>query len=88
MEKKVIVDKKGDTKMYIERICIKPEETSPMNNEHDLFCYVISGYGLMDVENYGYNLEQETSVFLPKGSELSITNTGDVDLSIVYYGVK
>ena len=88
MEKTIVVDKNLDTKMYIERLCIKPGESTPINNEHDLFCYVISGYGLMDVQNYGYNLEQETSVFLPKDSELNIINTGDVDLAIVYYGVK
>lgn len=88
MEKSVLVNRNSDGKMFVERLYLKPEESTEINNENDLFYYVISGYGLMTVEAYGYNFEPEVSIFVPAGSEYTFTNTGETDLVIVCYGVK
>lgn len=88
MEKKILVDKNSKGKMFVEKIELKPEESVNIKNENDLFYFIESGYGVMYVEKYGYNFEQETSIFVPKGSEYKFTNTGNVDLLLVYYGVK
>ena len=74
--------------MFVERLSIEPEQSVSVSNDNDLFYYVLSGYGFMSVEAYGYNFEQETSVFVPKKSAFTLTNTGDVELVLVCFGVK
>lgn len=88
MKKTVLVDSNSSKTMFVERLSLKPEQSGTVNNKNDLFYYVVSGYGLMSVEAYGYTLEQEASVYVPKGSEYTFTNTGDVELAIVCYGVQ
>lgn len=88
MEKTILVEKNVKGKMFVEKIQLKPEESVEINNENDLFYFIESGYGVMYVEKYGYNFEQETSIFVPKNSAYTFTNTGNVDLVVVYYGVK
>lgn len=88
MEKSVIVDKASAEKIYVDRFTLKPEESCDIEEQDDLFYFVLSGYGLMNVEKYGYNLEQETSVFVPGGTQHTFTNTGDVDFVLVRYATK
>ncbi|WP_373893747.1 cupin domain-containing protein [Virgibacillus sp. CBA3643] len=88
MDKTILVDKESKGRMFVEKLKLRPDHSGVMDTENDLFYFVLSGYGLMNVEAYGYNLEQETGVFVPKDSRYTFKNTGEVDLVLVCYGVK
>lgn len=88
MEKTVVVDKVDNNKVYIDRLSIEVEETESFTAKTDLFCYIIAGYGLMSIESYGYSFEPEVGVYIPKGTEYKLTNTGDVNFEIVSFGVQ
>lgn len=88
MEKTTVVEKAPQGKLYVERLNFKPNDHAALKAEDDTFYFVIAGYGLMKVDAYGHNLEQETSVYMPAGTEHELTNTGDVELVLVRYGAK
>ena len=88
MQKIVLVDKKSSGKMYVEKLYLSTGDTESFRNENDSFYFVISGYGFMSVESYDYNFEPETSFFVPKNSEYSFSNTGEIDLVLVCYSTK
>lgn len=88
MEKTIVVEKAPEGKLFVEKLNFKPNDAAVLESEDDLFYFVITGYGLMKVDAYGHNLEQETSVYIPAGTEHTFTNTGDVDLVLVRYGAR
>lgn len=54
--------------------------------EYGTFYYVMSGYGILEVDAYSYALSPEDAIYLPPGTTHALVNTGGVDLVIVRYG--
>lgn len=88
MKKQILVNKDSYGKMFVERYTFAEGDSEFFEVEHDLFCYTLSGYGIMEIEKYGYNVEQGTGIFVPKGAEFTLTNTSDVALALVIFGTK
>ncbi|HHY16153.1 MAG TPA: hypothetical protein GX521_08775 [Firmicutes bacterium] len=88
MTKTILVDKESDGKMYVERYVMAENESEDFTIKDDTFFYTITGYGVMNIEDYGYSIEQGTGILIHKDSEFTLTNTGDVELQFVIFGVK
>lgn len=53
--------------------------------EQETIYYVLSGYGVLTVETYGYSLGPEMAVYVPKDVAHDITNSGSVALTLVKF---
>lgn len=53
--------------------------------ERETIYYVLSGYGVLNVETYGYSLGPEMAVYVPRNTAHDITNSGSVALTLVKY---
>ena len=74
-------------KMSVEEIVLQAGESSPdlIHAEDESFYYVLSGYGVMKVDAYGYGLEPQEAAFVPSGTGHAFHNTGGVELVLLRY---
>lgn len=57
------------------------------HTELESMYFVLSGFGLLHVESYGYPLGPETALYIPPSLAHQVTNTGSVPLNLVRYTV-
>ena len=73
-------------KLDVEEIDIRPDELGTFSGTgRDWYYYVVSGYGRLQVDAYGYSLAPQSGVYIPESNDHSIRNTGHVDMKIVRY---
>lgn len=70
-----------------DEIIIGVGQTLEKKVDAESFYYVLSGYGLLSVETYGYSLNPETALYVPGAKRHTFTNSGAVDLALVRYTV-
>ncbi len=85
MKKKVLVSKEDSPFLTLEKFVLPPDDTFDIVSDYDRFYFIIAGFGVMEIEKYGYSLGPETGVFIPGGSVSQIKNTSDSDLNYVVY---
>ncbi len=89
MEKKIRINSENSkmTKINVAEVKLKPEETSGalVCEEQDTFYYVLSGFGTLKVDVYGYDLEPQIGLYIPKGTPYTITNTSGTEMFLVQY---
>ncbi len=89
MEKNIIIKPGSDnvSRINVAEMILKPEETSEtlVCKDADIFYYVLAGFGTLKVDVYGYDLEPQIAVFIPKGTPHTIKNTGAIEMFIVQY---
>lgn len=84
IQKLVCPGEGGIKKLEVEEIDIQPDEKAGFPAEaKDRYYYVVSGYGRLQVDAYGYSLGPQSGVYIPMGNEHSIGNTGNVSLKLV-----
>ena len=78
----------GLSRMRVEELTLAPGEESmqPLGLPEETFYYLVSGYGMLTSDVYGYALEPQTGVYIPAKTGHAICNTGGVECLIVRYG--
>ena len=51
----------------------------------DVYYYVVSGFGRLDVDAYGYALSAQSGVFIPAENPHWLSNSGAMDMKLVRY---
>ena len=72
MGKKILVDKESKGKMYVERYCLKPEQSELFNAENDLFYYIIQGTALWMLRHMVIMLSREQEYLFLKIQSLNL----------------
>ena len=77
----------GLSRMRVEEVTLVPgeESTQTLGFAEETFYYVVSGYGMLTSDVYGYALEPQAGVYVPPKTDHAIHNTGGVDCVIVCY---
>ena len=72
----------------MEEITLAPREATDQTVQYaeETFYFVVSGYGMLQSDVYGYALEPQVGVYLPSETAHSVRNTGAVDCVLVRYG--
>lgn len=89
-EKMIEPGKQGISRMVLEKLKLSAgdriSKLSYANEES--FYYVTDGYGLLEVDEYGYALEPQQSIYIPPNTLHSIQNSGESELLLLRYGAR
>ncbi|MBA7511400.1 hypothetical protein ES705_03393 [subsurface metagenome] len=57
-------------------------------SSEESFYYITNGYGLLEVDSYGYALEPQLSIYMPPKTLHSFQNTGESELILLRYSAN
>lgn len=89
-EKVIEPGKQGILRMVLEKLRLSAEDKTDKFSyaNEESFYYVIDGYGLLEVDEYGYALEPQHSIYIPPNTLHSIQNSGESELLLLRYGAR
>jgi len=77
----------GISRLSVEEITLAPDEESGelSYSQEETFYFVVTGYGLLKSDVYGYALEPQVGVYVPPSTPHDVRNTGATDCVMLRY---